>query len=388
MKTTTSKVLQTVRELAPSIAARGPEIEEARRLPLDLLAQLKEAGCFRMFVPRSHGGEEVDLLTGLEVIETLARADGSVGWTVMIGSESPHLMALMERPVFDRLYANGPDVIFGGAFNAQGHAEPVKGGYRVTGRWNFASGCQHSDWLFGNCLVMQDGKPQMMPDGVTPVVRSMMFPAKDVRITENWSVLGLRGTGSHDISVESYFVPEEHTFSLFQGVSSIPSPSFVAPVLHCAMHMGAVGVGIAQGALDETLALANNGKRRLYARAPLADSPVFHLHMGRAETTLRAARAALHDVSSQFWDACQSNPGALATVAPQVSATLTWVAETTAQVVDSCYKVAGSTPIRDESPLQRRFRDSHTFSQHAGTAEGWYVQLGSALLGNAPNFGY
>jgi alkylation response protein AidB-like acyl-CoA dehydrogenase len=387
MKNAGSKVLQAVRELAPSIAARSAEIEAARRLPLDLLAQLKQAGCFRMFVPQSHGGEDVDLQTGLDVIETLARADGSVGWTVMIGSESPHLFALMERPVFDKLYAKGPDVIFGGAFNAQGQAEVVKGGYRVTGKWGFASGCQHTDYLFGNCVVMENGKPRTNPDG-TPHLRAMMFPSKDVRIIENWNVLGLRGTGSHDIAVESYFVPEEHSFSVFQGVSSIASPTFVAPVLHCAVHMGAVALGVAQGALDETMAMANSGKQRLYARAPMSESPVFHLHLGRAETTLRAARAALRDVSSQFWQACTDSQEAVPVIAPQVSATLAWVAETTASVVDTCFKVGGASALRDDSNLQRRFRDSHTFTQHAAAAEGWFTQLGNALLGKKASFGY
>jgi alkylation response protein AidB-like acyl-CoA dehydrogenase len=387
MTTDVSKVLLAVRELAPSIAARSAEIEAGRRLPTDLLAQLKRAGCFRMFVPQSHGGEDVDLLTGLEVIETLARADGSVGWTVMIGSESPHLFAMMERPIFDRLYANGPDVIFGGAFNATGQAEVVKGGYRVTGLWGFASGCQHADWLFGNCVVVENGKPRTNPDG-SPVIRAMMFHAKDVRIVEHWNVLGLRGTGSHDIAVEACFVPEEHSFSVFQGTSSIPSPSFVAPVLHCAIHMGAVALGIAQGALDEAVALANGGKHRLYARAPLVESPVFQLHLGRAETTLRSARAALREVSGQFWRACSVNHEAVPTVAPQVSATLTWVAETTASVVDTCFKVAGSTALRDECPLQRRFRDSHTFTQHAGAAEGWFIQMGAAMLGKPVAFSY
>jgi alkylation response protein AidB-like acyl-CoA dehydrogenase len=382
MKTAGTKMLQAARELAPTIAARGAETETMRRVPGDLLAQLKSAGFFRMFVPRSHGGEELELLSGLEVIETLARADGGTGWTVMLGSETPHLLGLLPRHAFDAVYARGPDVIIGGAFNAQGKAERVDGGYRVTGHWNFASGSQHCDWLFGNCVLLQDGKPLPGPAEGVPATRAVLFPASQARIIDNWSVLGLRGTGSHDYATEAAFVPEERSFDIFMGLPNVPGPTYVAPVVHCVLHMGAVAVGIAQGAVDELITHANAGRKRLYARAPMADSPVFHTHLGRAETTVRAARAALRDVSAQFWAACEQGPQAVPAVMAQVVATTTWVTETTASAVDLCYRLAGGSAVRDGSPLQRRFRDIHTCTQHGAVAEGWYTQLGAAFLGH------
>ena len=140
----TIDVLAAVRDLAPSISARSAEIESERRLPLDLLDQLIAAGCFRMLTPRSHGGLEVDLLLSMEIIETIAAADGATGWTVMIGSESPMLLALLPRSRFDQIYANTPDVIVGGGFAPGGQAAAGAGGYLVSGRWAFASGCQHT----------------------------------------------------------------------------------------------------------------------------------------------------------------------------------------------------------------------------------------------------
>ena len=113
-----------------------------------------------MFVPKSYGGLDVDFPTSMEMIEALAAANGSVGWVVMIGCETPMLLALLSRKHFDSLYANGPDVIIGGAFAPRGTAEMEGGGYRVTGRWGFASGCEHSDWLFGNCIVTEGGQPR------------------------------------------------------------------------------------------------------------------------------------------------------------------------------------------------------------------------------------
>lgn len=389
MQNTKTKLLNAVRELAPTLTTRVDEIESGKRLPLDLVAQLKSAGLFRLFVPGSHRGEDLDLLSGLEVLEALARVDGSTGWTVMLGSESPHLLSLLPRPLFDKVYAQGPDVIVGGAFNVQGQAEQVDGGWRVTGRWAFSSGCQHADYLFANCVLMKDGKPLPGPMEGMPAVRGMLFPANEVRILDNWNVLGLRGTGSHDLALEAAFCPAERTFDIFQGVSNVPSPNFVSPVLHCGIHMGAVAVGIAQGALEDTVQWATSGKKRLYARGPLIDSPVVHTHLGRAETQVRAARAALRDVSSDFWAACQQGPQAVTPLlSAQIMATLSFVAETTSAAVDACYRVTGGSAVRDASPLQRRFRDIHTLAQHGAISEGWYAQMGGAMFGKPVTFSY
>lgn len=384
-----TKLLNAVRELAPTLTARVDELEAGKRLPLDLVTRLKSLGFFRMFVPASHGGEDLDLLSGLEVIEALARVDGSTGWTVMLGSESPHLLALLPRHLFEQAYSKGPDVIIGGAFNAQGHAEQVDGGWRVTGRWAFSSGCQHADHLFVNCVLLKDGKPLPGPMEGIPATRGMLFPASEVRVVDNWNVLGLRGTGSHDLALEAAFCPTERTFDIFQGIANVRSRTFVAPVLHFGLHMGAVAVGIAQGALEETVQWASSGKKRLYARAPLVDSPVVHMHLGRAETQVRAARAALREVSTDFWAACQQGPQAVTPMlSAQIMSTLSYVAETTSAAVDGCYRVAGGSVVRDASPLQRRFRDIHTFAQHGAISEGWFAQMGAALLGKPVTFSY
>ncbi|MBZ4415393.1 acyl-CoA dehydrogenase family protein [Myxococcus sp. RHSTA-1-4] len=376
-----AKLLQAVRELAPTLTARSAEIEKAGELPEDLVALLKDLGCYRMFVPRSHGGLELDLVTGLEVLAELARADASTGWTMMITSESPQLFSLLPREEFDALYANGPDITGGGAFNAQGLAMQVDGGYRVTGRWNFASNCRRTDWLFGNCVVLgPDGQPRPGPVEGLPETRAMVVPARDVRIEEHWDVLGMRGTGSHDILIDT-FVPQQRTFDIFTGQPAVPGPCYMVPVLHYALHIGAVAAGIAQGAVDDLLVLARSGKRRLYARTSLIDSPVFRNRLGRAETGARAAHDTLRRMGEVFWEACKHSPQAAFAMAPQVSATLAWVAETAAEVVTACYHAGGGTTVRDGTSLQRRFRDIHTLTQHAAVAEGWFTQEGSALLG-------
>ena len=168
-------LLDAVRDLAPKISARSAEIEAGRRLPPDFLADLIAAGLFRMLTPKSHGGTEIDFPASMEIIETIAEADGAAGWTVMIGSETPQLLALLPRHRFDQLYADGPDLIIGGGFAPRGTAELHGSDYLVNGRWAFASGCQHCKWLVGNCVVTENGKPRAGFLPGTVEIRAMLF---------------------------------------------------------------------------------------------------------------------------------------------------------------------------------------------------------------------
>ncbi|MCY0991794.1 acyl-CoA dehydrogenase family protein [Nannocystis sp. ILAH1] len=378
--------MAAVRDLGPTIAGRAGEIDGSRRVPPDLLAQLEAAGLLRMFVPRSHGGAELELRAGQEIFEALARLDGSTAWTVMIGAESPQVLALLPRARFDAIYAAGPDVVLAGGSSVQGEAHMVEGGYRVTGKWAFASGCEHCDWMIGNCVVVQDGQPRAGAAPGTPELRGMIWPAAAGRVVDSWHVLGMRGTGSHDIAVEAQFVPASDSLDLFAGAPSVAGPNFVAPVLHILAHMAAVAVGVAQGALDEVVTLARGGKKRVFARASLAESPVFHIHLGRAEMDVAAARALVRATSEEFWAACVADPAAVPAIVPRLSAMLAWVVETCTRVVDACYRAGGAGAARDASPLQRRFRDMHTLSQHAVAAEGFLGQVGALRLEQPAGF--
>jgi len=381
------KLLATVQDFAPSIIARAAEIEAARELPSDLLRDLIAAGCFRMFVPRSHGGLEVDLPSGLEILEAFARADGSTGWTVMIGNEGVLLRALLPRHRFDALYADSPDLIGAGSVTPRGEAKVIDGGFEVTGRWPFASGCLHSKWLLANCVVTENGQARPGPTQNVPETRFVIFRTEQAQILDTWFSSGLRGTGSHDIAVERLKVAHDDTFDLFSGVSSVPGPLYVAATSQFSLHIASVGVGIAQHAIDDITALAGNQKRRLFAAAALSDTPVFQHALARAEIDLRAARALLRSEAEAFW--ATASAGRIPTMAEQVrcSATGSWVVAAAAAVVDVCYKAGGGTALYDSSPLQRHLRDIHTLTQHIGVADGWLTRAGAFLLGKDPGFG-
>jgi alkylation response protein AidB-like acyl-CoA dehydrogenase len=363
--------LDAVRALAPALTDRADEIEGARHLPRDLVDDLIAAGCFRALVPRSHGGDELPLAEHLAVLETLAAADGSVGWTVAIGAMAPVIGGHLPVATFDAMYADGPDIVGAGSFNPSGAATPVDGGYRVNGRWAFASGCTHTDWFVAHCVV---------DDGRMPPLRMMVMPPSDVEILDTWSTMGMRGTGSHDFTVVDTFVPDERSFSIFE----MPEVDFellhVPELCVSSMLFAAVAVGIADGALSDVIGLAS-GKVPMFADATLAANPLFRNQLGRADAALRAARAALHAGAVEATEMAASGVGFGDDSRARFRSTATWVVETATSVADTAYRAGGGTALYSRSPLQRRLRDIHTLTQHFALKLDTYTLAGAVLAG-------
>jgi alkylation response protein AidB-like acyl-CoA dehydrogenase len=377
MMSTARRLFADIQELAPDIIARAAAIEAARRMPLDLVETLKSIGAFRLFVPQRYGGLELDLATGLEVIKALARIDGSVGWAAMIGNGGTLFAPSLPRETYERVYQNGPNVVLAGSTQPAGTAEPTAGGWRVNGRWPFASGCQHAEWMAGFCVMTEGGKPRLGETG-QPVIRGVLLPACDWQIEDTWHVAGLKGTGSHHIVLRDVVVPAENFIDIENGVPCQPGPLYRAvPQLLPLLH-GAVAVGMAEGALDDLLALADSGRQQLRAAVPMRESETFQFELGRVEAELRAARA-FHQIQvASHWR--HALAGTLKDEALLVEATQAgiWIATTCVRVADACFTLAGGSAVYESSPLQRRMRDLHTAAQHAAVQQRHYVAAGKA----------
>ena len=371
--TTPEGVLDAARELAPSIAGRAAEIEAARRVPSDLLDELVAAGCFRVLLPSSHGGIGADLPSAMRVFETLARADASVGWVVMIGGCSWCDLTGLPRDVFDGLFAAGPDVITAGAFNPTGSIAADNGGYRVTGRWSFASGCEHADLLFGNCIEgIVDGAPQL---------RIAVFPPEDVVIEDTWTVSGLCGTGSHHFRVDDVFVPRERTLVPMADEPCIDEPVVHIPVPAMAsLGIASIAIGIARGALDDIVALAVD-KTPLLAHGPLAGNPLFQFDLATADTELRAARALLYETAEAAWATATGTAEFTLEERARIRAAAVWATERAAAVVTTAYRSGGGSSVYAECPLQRRLRDIHAVTQHFLVKRDTLTTAGAILAG-------
>ena len=385
------RLLGAVRELAPAIARRSPEIEEARRLPPDLVEQLASIGFFRMLLPRRWGGLEIDFPKSVEILAELSAADGSVGWTSMIGCETPQLFALLPEATFDAIYADGPDVIVGGAFAPRGTAEAIddgeRGGYRVSGRWSFASGCQHARWLFGNCVVTSGGQPAPGPAAGRAAA----------------SLRRAAGRGLDDPRHLAHRGPARHRQPRHrdprrggrQGVDvrSLPrrpvrAPATVrsaaAPVLDPhrrggARHRGRSAARPDRARGDQQAASLRQERVGRLAAVPVPPGPRRGGSRSRAGAAARARRASC--------GRRRSGSGVEPSMRNKVLQTTAWVAETATRVVDACYTAGGGSALYSDSPLQRRLRDIHALTQHASVQESVFATAGAERLGRSGPFG-
>ena len=377
-ETTADQVLDSARALAPTIVERADQIEADRRLPRDLLDELVAAGCLRILLPRSHGGVGADLPSTLQLFETLAAADGSVAWTVMIGSSGWLDLAGLSRRAFDALFAGTSDVIVAGVFAPTGTIRAAGSGYRVTGRWGFASGCEHATWVYGNCL-------EETGDG--PCLRMAVFSPDQIEVEDTWTASGLCGTGSHHIRVTDTLVPGERTLLPLADEPSIDEPVVRVPVpALLALAVASVAVGIAQGALDDAVALATH-RVPLLAAAPLAADPLFRADLADCEAGVRAARALLHQSAATLWAmAVDAAPITLRQRA-EARAAAVWATDQAAAVVTAAYRSGGGTALYRTCPLQRRLRDVHALTQHFLVRRGTLTTAGAVLAGQDVDVG-
>lgn len=370
---TTRSVLERVTELAPAIAGRAAEIEAARRLPGDLLDELTVAGCFRLLRPTASGGMGADLPGAMRVFETLARADASVGWTVMIGAGAWCDLAGLPRESFDELFARGPDVLVAGAFNPTGSIVACDGGYRVTGRWSFASGCEHADWLFGNCI-------EGIVDGV-PRLRCAVFAPEQTAIEDTWNVSGLSGTGSHHFHVDDVFVASDRTFVPLVDTPCLDIPLVrIPPPPVISLAIASVALGVAQAALDDVVALATT-KVPLLAHSVLASNPLFQLELATADTELRAARALLYESAEATWATAVSRSPFTLEQRARTRAAAVWATERAVSVVTTAFRSGGGSSVYADSPLQRRLRDINALAQHFLVKRDTMTTAGGILAG-------
>ena len=371
------------RELAPATAAAAAEAERTRRIPESLLDDLHAARLFRMLYPRSVGGDEVEPATYIEAVGELARADGSVGWCVSIANSiglfAPYLDLEAARTVFGDLRAT---CAWGPPNDCRGIAVP--GGYRVSGRWDFASGCRHATWMGAHGTVVEPDGSLRLNDAGRPTIRTWLFPVEQARLLDNWDPIGLRGTASESYTVEDLFVPEEFTGTREDpSLRREPGPLYAFPqqTLY-SVGIASVALGIARGMLDAFVELALRKTPRGTGR--LADNSVIQAEVARAEARLGAARVYLLDTVSEIYR--RAGPTAPIDVMDRARARLagSHAISSAVAVADYIYKAAGVDAIFPGSPFERRFRDIHTLSQQIQSRDAHYETVGQVLLGNPP----
>jgi alkylation response protein AidB-like acyl-CoA dehydrogenase len=376
-------LLAAVQALEPQIHASREQMERERRLPLSLVQAMAQAGLFRMCVPRSLGGLEVEPGTFVRVVEAAAMLEGAVGWCLFVGAGSGLQAAYLPEDAAREIYGRDPNIITCGVYAPKGQAVPVDGGYRVTGRWPLASGSQHSAWLAGNCVVSDGERSRSGVDGA-PESCLVFFPSADCQILDTWHSSGLRGTGSHDIAVADIFVPHERSFPLFTGRSQQPGPLYRGPVTtwQFAASAGAP-LGIARTAITALTELAGS-KTSAFQRGLLREQVRVQVRVAQAEVLLRSARAFLFEALDNLWDSLTAGHELAVERSLLLRLASVHAAESAVQAVELMYRAAGSSSVYAHSTLDRCMRDAHTVAQHVSFAPVVYERAGRVFLGLPP----
>ena len=372
--------LDVVRQLAPQIRSCADEIEAERELPKLLFERLADAGLFHLALPRTLGGLELDLPTYVQVIEELGNADASTAWMVNQGAIFATYAARMPRDVARSIWVDTPRSVVANSPAPTAKAVVVPGGYRVTGRQGFSTGCRHAAWVAAHSHVVENGRLRLLDDG-QPEARYLFVPVAEAELLDTWHVRGMRGTGTHHFAVNDVFVPAERSVLSVWVPLVGTGPLYQIPrTLLFASGDAAVALGVARACLEAFVELAG-AKTPRAMKELLRDQPLVQASVGHAEAHLRSGRAFLTDAVSEIWD-CVS---AKATISVDQRATLrlatTHAIRLAVQVVDTAYNAAGATAVYEGHPLQRHFQDIHVISQHLQARFTHYELVGRHWLG-------
>lgn len=372
------------RALGPALAAAADEIERTQELPEPLLTQFHEARLFRMLLPRSVGGDQVEPWVYMRAIEEISRFDGSVGWNSFVANSSALIAPYIPLEAARTIYSDPRGLIAWGPPN-QHRAIAAPGGYRVTGEWHFASGSRQANWIGAHCNVVEpDGSLRLNRFG-RPTVRTLLMPKEKSTPVRNWQTLGMRGTASEGYTITDVFVPEE-----FSGTREDPhlrrdrGPlyAFTTQNLY-AVGVAAVALGIARAMHEAFMELTVDKVPRYMTR--LADNPVVQGQVARNEAALGSARAYLVDILKDCWDAADDIEPLSSADRARVRLGCSQAILVAQEVADRVYKAAGTSAIFLGTPFERRFRDIHTLSQQIQSREAHFEAVGKVMFNGDPD---
>jgi alkylation response protein AidB-like acyl-CoA dehydrogenase len=353
------------------LAERRSEFHAQGYVPRDFIERFFPLGVYRHATPLKFGGETIPPHEFLAMIERIGRVDGSTAWVVGFASANTYLGAL---PIDTQaqIYENGPDVVTAGGLFPMQRAERTAAGFRVSGRWKFASGCMAADYI--NVGLLDDsagGKP-----------RAALLPARQVQIVQNWDVHGMGATGSFDTVLEDVEIPLEWTF-VRGGPTLIDEPLFHYPTLgYQAQCHAAIGLGVAQGALDHA---QNAGSYRgITGAPPVGERAYYRTEFAKAYVALQSARAYFLDVAEEVWESVSAGDEPTADQKARIRLSAVNMSDVSSQVVHDIAKVSGAAIINKSHPLDLIRLDAQVPQLHAALSQHMYDDAGAVMLGLEP----
>ena len=366
-------MLEAARSLAPQVRACADRIETERELPRELFDALSDAGLFKLGLPRSMEGVEIDLPSYVDVLEELGKADASTAWLVNQCSIFATYAARMEHEVARQIWTDTPRCVVANTSMPTAEAVPVPGGYRVTGRHRFSSGSLHASWFAARAWLPE-------PNGER-VQKFLFVPADEVEVVDIWNVRGMRGTGTNDFIVDGAFVPEERVIRQLGSPVREPGPLYkIALVLLFASGDAALSLGAAQACLEAFLELA--GAKTPHAmQAMLRDQSPVQVAVGQIQASLMAGRAYIREAVRGIWSEAVSPEPLTLDRRLGLRLAATHCIRLAIQAVETLYNLSGTTAVFEGNAIQRIFQDLHVISQHQQVRLSNYELAGKHVLG-------
>ena len=379
MTTKSQSPLDAAQKLVPMIRSCADQTEADRELPRPLFEALAEAGLFQLALPRSLGGAEIDLPTYVQVLEEIGKADASTGWVVNQCAIFATYAARLPRDIARLIWVDTPRSVVANTPVATAQAVAVPGGYRVTGRQGFSSGCRHAAWLAARAHIFENGQPRLN-DG-EPEERYLFVPAAEAELLDTWHVRGMRGTGTHDFALNDVFVPAERTV-LQAGAPLLETGPFyqIPRSLLFAAGDAAIALGLARSSLAAFFELAGAKKPRAM-QTTLRDQPLVQTAVGHSEANLRSGRAFLAEAVRDIWTEATASDAVTQDKRAVLRLATTHAIRFAVDIVDTLYHAAGVTVIYEGNLMQRHFQDIHVISQHLQGRLAHYELVGKHTLG-------
>ena len=380
-------LVQTANKLGSVLNQNINEEENNGRLSPSVVKALKEAGFYKLFLPKSLGGLEADPLTVAKVVEEVASHNTAAGWSLMVANTTLLMLSRIPEKGIDEIFGNDPDSFIAGTVHPPMMATRSEGGYVINGRNPLVSNVHEAQWLMVLALVIENGQPKMV-DG-HPEILGIYMKAGDCKIIDTWQVIGMHATDSNDIEAKDVFVPDQRVCYLMHEFK--PGPHFEKPLYHfpaaggnIACLLAPVSLAVASNAINELKAIASK-KTPLGSMVPIRDRGVIQRKLGIAEALVRSSRAYLHEAIEKCWQITSAGESVSLEAKAGLALAAAHTNQSCVQAVELMYTAAGSSGIYKRSKMAHYLSDAQVLRQHGFMNESRYETAAQVFLGLPPD---
>jgi len=387
IKASSNQIIDTVNDIARVLSQHIDEEEKQGRLSSEVVSRLKEVGFFKLFLPRSLGGLELDPVTTAKVVEGVATYNTAAGWSLMVANTSVLMGSRLPEKGIDEIFGNNPDAFIAGTVHPPMRAIREKNGYSITVRNALVSNVHEAQWIFSAAIVMEGQQPKIANGH--PEIIGVFMKASDCEIVDTWHPLGMCATDSNDVEAKNVFVPDYLMFPLspeFEPNRYYTGPLYRMPAAgtNIASLLAPVTIAVARNTINELKTLADK-KTPLGSMVPIRDRGVIQRKLGRAEALVQSSKTYLHEHIKNCWDRILAGEKISLQEKAGLLLANTHANQCCVEAIELMYTAAGTTGIYMKNKLAHYLTDAQVLRQHGFMNESRYETAGQVYFGLHPD---